>query len=152
MSPNFSRRDFVTSSALTGLAALAGRSLPATTAPRSPLPAPFELDEATIAGLQEGMRTGKYTSRRLCELYLARIDAIDRRGPPPLPALRAVIETNPHAPAIAAQRDEERKTGKLRGRLHGIPVLIKDNIATADRMMTTAGSLALAGIKSPREA
>src|SRR3989442_3224894 len=149
MTPKLSRRDFVTSSALTGLAALASQPLPHSThhAPRT---TPFELEEATIASLQDGMRTGKYTSRRLCELYLTRIDTIDRRGPPP--ALRSVIETNPDALAIAAQRDEERKTGKLRGPLHGIPVLIKDNIATADRMMTTACSLALAGVKSPREA
>src|SRR5438128_3372598 len=146
MTPPLSRRDFVTSSALTGLAAVThpASRIPALWSP----PKAFDLDEATIASLQEGMRTGKYTSRRLCELYLARIDAIDRRGP----TLRAVIETNPDALAIAPQRDEERKTGKLRGPLHGIPVLIKDNIATADRMMTTAGSLPLAGIKSPREA
>src|SRR5437899_25961 len=85
--------------------------------PPAPRTTPFELEEATIAGLQEGMRTGKYISRHLCELYLARIDTIDRRGPTPLPALRAVIETNPDALAIAAQRDEERKTGKLRGPL-----------------------------------
>src|SRR5712692_6608405 len=100
MNSNFSRRDFVTSSALAGLA-LASRSLPASPAPHSPLPAPFELDEATIATLQEAMRTGKYTSRQLCEMYLTRIDAIDRRGP----TIRAVIETNPDALAIAAQRD-----------------------------------------------
>jgi amidase len=106
------------------------------------------LDEATIAGLQEGMRSGKYTARHLCELYLARIEAIDRRGP----TLRAVIEMNPDALTIAGQLDQERKAGKLRGPLHGIPVLIKDNIATADRMMTTAGSLALAGTTPPRDA
>jgi len=98
--------------------------------------------------LQEGMRSGKYTARHLCELYLARIEAIDRRGP----TLRAVIETNPDVLTIAGQLDQERKAGKLRGPLHGIPVLIKDNIATADRMMTTAGSLALAGITPPRDA
>jgi len=144
-----SRRDFLERTALTGLAALAGQALPP---PRSthhaPRTSPFELDEATIAGLQEGMRTGKYTARHLCELYLARIEAIDRRGP----TLRAVIETNPDALTIAGQLDQERKAGKLRGPLHGIPILIKDNIATADRMMTTAGSLALAGITPPRDA
>src|SRR2546425_11224007 len=109
MTPTLSRRDFVTSSALTGLAALASQPLLHSThhAPRT---TPFELDEATIAGLQDGMRTGKYTARRLCELYLTRIDAIDRRGP----TLRAVIEPNPDALAIAAQRDQERNTGKIR--------------------------------------
>ncbi|PYP70621.1 MAG: amidase [Gemmatimonadetes bacterium] len=145
-----SRRDFLERSALAGLATIAGPRVvsPEPRAP-SPEPQPFELDEATTAGLQEGMRTGKYTSRHLCELYLARIDAMDRRGP----TLRAVIETNPDALAVAGQRDEERKAGKLRGPLHGIPVLIKDNIATADRMMTTAGSLALVGgVPPPRDA
>ena len=144
-----SRRDFLERSALAGLATIA---VPRVVSPEprapSPEPPPFELDEATIAGLQEGMRTGKYSSRHLCELYLARIDAMDRRGP----TLRAVIETNPDALAVAGQRDEERKAGKLRGPLHGIPVLIKDNIATADRMMTTAGSLTLVGVKPPRDA
>ena len=142
-----SRRDFLERTALTGVAALAGQALPRST-PHAPRTSPFELDEATIAGLQEGMRTGKYTARHLCELYLARIEAIDRRGP----TLRAVIETNPDALTIAGQLDQERKAGKLRGPLHGIPVLIKDNIATADRMMTTAGSLALAGTTPPRDA
>ncbi len=141
-----SRRDFLERSALAGLVSLAPRA-PSPLPPPSPPPL-FELDEATIAALQEGMRSGKYTARHLCELYLARIEAIDRRGP----TLRAVIETNPDVLTIAGQLDQERKAGKLRGPLHGIPVLIKDNIATADRMMTTAGSLALAGITPPRDA
>jgi amidase len=110
-------------------------------------PQAFELDEATIATLQEGMRSGRYTSRSLCEAYLARIDAVDRAGP----ALRSVLETNPDALAIADRLDADRKARRTRGPLHGIPVLIKDNIATADRMMTTAGSLALVGVTPPRD-
>lgn len=94
------------------------------------------------------MAAGRYTSRRLVELYTARINAIDRQGP----ELRSVIELNPDAPAMANALDEERKSGRVRGPLHGIPVLIKDNIDTGDRMMTTAGSLALAGTSAPRDA
>ncbi len=121
----------------------------AAVAPWRPVARPqaFELDEATIASLQEGMRSGRYTSRSLCEAYLARIDAVDRAGP----ALRAVLETNPDALAIADRLDADRKARRPRGPLHGIPVLIKDNIATADRMMTTAGSLALLGVTPPRD-
>jgi amidase len=100
----------------------------------------FELEEATIDDLQGRMRSGRNSSASLVQLYLQRIDAIDQRGP----AINCVIELNPDAASIAAQLDAERKAGKLRGPLHGIPVLIKDNIDTADRMHTTAGSLALA--------
>src|ERR1700723_1260807 len=107
----------------------------------------FELDEITIAALQDGMKSGEYTARSIAERYLARIDAIDRNGP----AIRSVIETNPDALAIADELDKERKAKGPRGPLHGIPVLIKDNIDTADRMMTTAGSLALVGAKPPKD-
>jgi amidase len=103
----------------------------------------FELDEITITELQEGMRAGKFTARSIAEKYLARIETVDARGP----ALRSVIETNPEALAIAEALDKERKAKGPRGPLHGIPVLIKDNIDTTDRMMTTAGSLALVGSK-----
>ncbi|HEY3104700.1 MAG TPA: amidase [Pyrinomonadaceae bacterium] len=106
-----------------------------------PSPAAFELDELTVADLQGGMSSGKYTSQSLTRKYVERIDDIDKRGP----AINSVIELNPDAPAIAAEMDKERKAGRIRGPLHGIPVLIKDNIDTHDRMMTTAGSLALAG-------
>ena len=118
-----------------------------------PSPPPFELDEATLTELQEGLRTGKHTARSLCERYLARIEALDRRGP----ALRALLEINPDALTIADRLDAERRahggsgTGP-RGPLHGIPVLIKGNIATADRMSTTAGSLALLGARPPEDA
>jgi amidase len=99
----------------------------------------FALDEATIDDLQSRMRAGSETAQSLTKAYLARIDTIDQRGP----AINSVIELNPDALAIASQLDTERKAGKVRGPLHGIPVLIKDNIDTADRMHTTAGSLAL---------
>jgi amidase len=102
---------------------------------------PFELDEITLAELQEGMRSGKFTSRGLAERYLARISEIDKAGP----SLNTVIELNPEVLAIADQLDAERKSKGPRGPLHGIPILIKDNIGTADKMRTTAGSLALAG-------
>jgi amidase len=111
-------------------------------------PQSFVLEEATIAQLQEWMAAGRYTSRQLVDLYLARIDQVDRSGP----SLRSVIETNPDARAIADGLDAERTTKGARGPLHGIPVLIKDNIDTADRMMTTAGSLALEGSIAPRDA
>ena len=110
--------------------------------------APFRFSEATIDQLQEQMAAGKLTARALTAAYLDRIARIDRAGP----TLNAVIELNPDALEIAAQLDAERKAGKVRGPLHGIPVLIKDNIGTADRMETTAGSLALIGAKPPRDA
>ena len=102
----------------------------------------------TVAQLQDAMANGRYTSRRLVDLYLQRIEAIDRNGP----ALRSVIEVNPEAQSIADALDAERKTKGSRGPLHGIPVLIKDNIDTADRMSTTAGSLALEGSIAARDA
>ena len=104
-------------------------------------PAAFELDETTIAELQSGMSSGKYTAHSLARKYLDRIDDIDKRGP----AINSVIELNPEALSIASELDKERKAGRVRGPLHGIPVVIKDNIDTHDRMTTTAGSLALAG-------
>jgi amidase len=107
----------------------------------------FELDEVSLITLQQGLKSGKYSSRHLVEQYLSRIDAIDRLGP----ALNAVIEINPDATAIADQMDTERKAKGPRGPLHGIPVLIKDNIATADKMQTTAGSLALVGSVPPND-
>jgi amidase len=107
----------------------------------------FELDEITIAELQDGMKSAKYTARSIAELYLARIDAIDKNGP----TINSVIETNPDALAIADALDKERKEKGPRGPLHGIPVLLKDNIDTADRLMTTAGSLALVGAKPPKD-
>ena len=107
----------------------------------------FDLDEATITQLRDAMAAGRYTARRLVELYTARIEAIDRNGP----ALRSVIELNPDALSIADALDAELRTRGVRGPLHGIPVLIKDNIDTGDRMMTTAGSLALQGSIAARD-
>lgn len=100
-----------------------------------------EVEEATIAELQAQLATRGLTSHSLVQRYQARIEAIDRRGP----ALNSIIELNPEAEAIARALDRERRAGHVRGPLHGIPVVLKDNIGTADRMMTTAGSLALVG-------
>jgi amidase len=109
---------------------------------------PFELDEITIAGLQNGMKSGKFTARSVTAKYLVRIEQIDKHGP----VLRSVIETNPDALAIAESLDNERKQKGPRGPLHGIPILLKDNIDTSDRMSTTAGSLALMGAKPAKDA
>ncbi len=108
----------------------------------------FQLEEATIAELQAEMAAGRLTSRRLVEMYIQRIDAIDKRGP----AINTILEINPDALKIADELDQERKKKGPRGPLHGIPILLKDNIATADRMQTTAGSLALLGSRVPRDA
>ncbi len=133
------RRQFLQSTAATTLAA-------AITKPFSP-PA-FEFDELTIADIQQGLQSGKYTSRQLVEKYSDRINDIDKKGP----ALHSVIEMNPDAEQIAVALDRERKEKGPRGPLHGVPILIKDNIDTQDRMMTTAGSLALVGAKPQRDA
>ena len=149
--PAVTRRGFV------GTAAAAAVLLPLRSAPAAPpseLPrafptvAPFDLEEKTIAELQAGMQSGQYTARTLVELYFGRIESLDRQGP----MLRHVLETNPDALAIADGLDAERKSGRVRGALHGIPVLVKDNIDTADRMATTAGSLALEGSRAQRDA
>ena len=114
----------------------------------SETPPAFELDELTIAALQQALQSGKYTSKQLVEKYSDRINDIDKKGP----ALNSVIEMNPDAESIAAALDRERKEKGSRGPLHGIPILIKDNIDTHDRMMTTAGSLALVGAKPAQDA
>src|ERR1043166_706000 len=112
--------------------------------PQAPVTAPFDLQEATVAQLQQHMESGQDTARTLVDKYLARIAALDRSGP----ELRSVLEINPDAQSVA----DTRRAGRVRGPLHGIPILIKDNVATHDRMMTTAGSLALAGQPAPRDA
>ena len=101
----------------------------------------FELDEESITSIQEKMASGKYSSQQITKLYLDRINAIDKSGP----MLNSVIELNPAAMEIAKSMDDERKAGKLRGSMHGVPVMIKDNIDTNDKMQTTAGSLAMEG-------
>ena len=108
---------------------------------------PFELDEATVADLQAAMESGERTARSITQLYLDRIEALDGQGP----ELRSVIETNPEALDIADQLDAERAENGPRGPLHGIPVALKDNIDTHDRMTTTAGSLALEGSIPPQD-
>lgn len=109
---------------------------------------PFDLQEVTIATLVRDQQSGRRSARQIAEHYLDRIRALDRSGP----GLNSVIEVNPDALAIADALDAERKTKGLHGPLHGVPVLIKDNIDTADRMTTTAGSLALEGSVAPRDA
>ncbi len=110
--------------------------------------ADFELDELTIDELAEGQRTGRWTARSITERYLERIDSLNLKGP----ELRAVIEINPDALTIADALDAERAGGTTRGLLHGIPILLKDNIATDDRMETTAGSFALIGSRPSADA
>jgi amidase len=147
------RRDFVRLSAVAGLVAVRGKPLSTGTlvgnrpsaAPSIP---PFELEETTIPQLQAAMASGRMTARSVTQLYLSRIADLDRKGP----TLRHVIEVNPDALSIADSLDQERKAGRVRGPLHGIPILLKDNIDTADRMTTTAGSLALEGSIPPRDA
>ncbi|HEX9164535.1 MAG TPA: amidase [Gemmatimonadales bacterium] len=133
------RRDFLLAGAAAGALAVGLRPLAARA--QAAGTTEFDLEEVSVIDLQHRMATGQDTARSIAEKYLARIEAIDRTGP----RVNCVIETNPDAVAIADQLDAERRGGKVRGPLHGVPVLIKDNIATADRMETTAGSLALVG-------
>jgi len=149
----FSRRSFFTGAMRAGAAGAiypalgAGRVLALDTAPQANNVKPFELDEITIPELQDGMKSGRFTAQSLVEKYTTRIHEIDKQGP----AINAVIEMNPDALAIAGGLDRERREKASHGPLHGIPVLIKDNIDTADGMMTTAGSLALVGSKPPKD-
>jgi amidase len=153
-SSGINRRDFLQYSLLGSAIAVANpalacsreRSLDSVPSPAQAARA-FELEEATIGELQEGMKSGRLTARSIAEKYLARIEEMDKRGP----AVNSIIELNPDALMIANALDTERKAKGARGPLHGIPVLIKDNIDTADRMMTTAGSLALVGSPAPQQ-
>jgi amidase len=149
------RRDFIRSAAALGGAAVAGGATPALVLAAPPAvrvagndPVDFELNEVTLADLQRAMREGRHTARSIAVLYLQRIDAVDRVGP----TLRSVLELNPDALRIADAMDAERQAGNVRGPLHGIPILLKDVIDTADGMHTTAGSLALMGSLPPRDA
>jgi len=144
--PPLARRQFLRTSLLGGMSAVvlpafAGVIVPQVDSVAAPEIEPFDLNEATVADLQKALGSGKLTARALTQKYLSRIEEIDKNGP----ALNSVIEINPDALAIADALDKERKAKGARGPLHGIPVLIKDNIETADRMQTTAGSLALLG-------
>ena len=144
---NLDRREFVKLGALAGAtAAVAGTSACALEGPtgaggQSTDPTDFELNEATIQDLQAAMASGERSAHSITQAYLDRIAVFDRQGP----SLRSVIETNPDALDIAEQLDREREAGTVRGPLHGIAILVKDNVDTADRMTTTAGSYALEG-------
>jgi amidase len=150
------RRNFVRLGTVAGALALRGKPLPGmpvvpagNASPVSPhAVADFELEEATIADLQSAMASGRFSARAIVEQYTDRIEDLNRKGP----ELRHVIEVNPDARSIAESLDAERKAGRVRGQLHGVPVLLKDNIDTADRMTTTAGSFALEGSIPLRDA
>jgi amidase len=146
MAAGMNRRKFLTAmgtAPLLGYAALGSPPKPAVSFKvRS-----FEFEEATIAQLQAAMKLGRETAQSLAKKYLARIGEVDKDGP----AINSIIEINPDAMAIARDLDRERRAKGPRGPLYGIPVLIKDNIDTHDRMMTTAGSLALHGSVPARD-
>jgi amidase len=148
------RRAFLKTTLIGSAAATLTPLYPALGAAREVAPAPpvpnikaFDLDEITIADLQDGMKSGKFTARSLVQKYSARIQEIDKNGP----AINSIIELNPDALSLADALDQERKAQGPRGPMHGVPVLIKDNIDTADKMMTTAGSLALVGSKPQQD-
>jgi amidase len=136
------RRNFFKTTALGGsVLALAGATACTSTTENKAIKtdfSDFELNETTVDDLQQKMQSGELTSEQICEKYLGRIEKVD-------PHLKAVMEINPEALEIARKMDEKRKNGKVRGPLHGIPIMIKDNIDTGDKMQTTAGSLALEG-------
>ena len=147
-----SRRKFLKTSLAGGIAAV---TLPSLSFAHESLkqmsiestPAPFELDEITIDDLRAGYTSGKYTIRSIAEKYIRRINQIDETGP----AINSVIEINPDALKIADSLDAELKQKGSRSPMHGIPVLLKDNIDTADNMQTTAGSLALLDAKPGKD-
>ncbi len=149
------RRNFIKNSSAVGLSATTfavaacttyKQSTPETTS--ETFTDDFVLNEVSIGELQKHMESGRYSSADITKLYLDRIQAIDQKGP----TLKSVIEVNPDALSIASGLDQERKTGKIRGPLHGIPILLKDNIDTGDQLMTTAGALALKGHKAAKDA
>ncbi len=149
------RRNFLATTAAAGAVAIGTTLVQACSTPvekktgqDEPFNDEFELKEITILQLQKDMQNGKYTSEKLVSLYLERIQKLDKNGP----GLNSVIELNPDALLLARELDKERKSGKVRSSLHGIPVLIKDNIDTADKMATSAGSLALAESHAQQDA
>src|SRR5215210_2870580 len=144
-----SRRSFLRWSALAGAGASVAGAFPRS-AKADPIPRPEpaqEIVEATIAQLQAAMERGGLRSQDLVDLYLERIRELDQSGP----NVNSVIQINPDAKKIAKARDKERKAGNVRGPLHGIPILLKDNIDTGDKMMTTAGSYALVGAPATQD-
>lgn len=144
------RRKFIRNTSITAL--MLPWALEACTTKNATPPAGFgaevNLDELTVGDLQGKMKSGELTSKAITEFYLKKIEQVDKNGP----AINAVIELNPDALTIATQLDKERSENKIRGPLHGIPVLIKDNIDTADQMLTTAGSIALEGNHASKDA
>jgi amidase len=136
------RRNFFKTTALSSsvvaLAGIAACTPQSQTLPAKPDFTDFDLNEITIGELQKKMESGELNAVQICDKYLERIKLVD-------PILKSAIEINPDAIEIARSLDEERKAGNIRGPLHGIPIMIKDNIDTFDKMQTTAGSLALAG-------
>ncbi len=138
---NLDRREFLGATAFGGAALMLKNSNPASAQTVSDS---FELEEMTVTELQEAMRTGKLSAGEITRKYLERIAVVDKKT-------NSIIETNPDALKLAEESDRERKNGKLRGALHGIPVVIKDNIDTADKMKTTAGSLALIDAPTPKQ-
>jgi amidase len=149
------RRNFLATTAAAGMAAVGTTLVQACSTPvekkpgeEEPFNDEFELKETSILQLQQDLKSGKYTSEKLVSLYLERIQKLDKNGP----KLNSVIELNPDAILLARDLDTERKAGKVRSALHGIPVLIKDNIDTADKMATSAGSLALAESHAQQDA
>ncbi len=139
---NMKRREFLKASAASGIGVLSFVTNGAKAMENSSKEK-FELEEMTVAELQNRMKAGEMSAEKLVERYIARIREID-------PKIRSVVEINPDAERLAEELDKERKAGKIRGALHGIPVLLKDNIDTADRMKTTAGSLALLDAPTPK--
>ncbi len=138
---NLERRDFIKISALGGIGILGHQTTKANDLGKN---IASEFEEMTVADLQSAMKSGQMSAREITQKYLNRIKEID-------PKLNSIIETNPDALKIADDLDKDRKAGKIRGALHGIPVLIKDNIDTADKMKTTAGSLALVDAPTPKQ-
>jgi amidase len=143
---DFDRRKFLVAAAASAAAAMTSPLL-ADPQPTAELPR-SELEEMTIAQIQQDLRAGRFTSLDLVQAYSRRIEAIDRSGP----RVNSIIEMNPEADAMAEQLDRERAAGRIRGPLHGIPIVIKDNIDTGDRMRTSAGSLALADSSARKDA
>jgi amidase len=145
-----SRRAFLRWSAIAGAGASVAAGLTRSAGADEPgtWPQPArEIEELTIAEMKEGMERGGLSSNDLVNMYMERIQTLDVGGP----AVNSVIQLNPQARAIAKARDKERKAGNVRGPLHGIPILLKDNIDTGDKMMTTAGSYALVGAPATQD-
>src|SRR5205809_1510489 len=145
-SQELSRRNFLQLSALAGAAASLTEGRPVRT-PRPEIAPTGDPTEATVADLQAAMTAGQVTAFSLANAYLTRIATLDQAGP----KVNSIIEVNPDAQAIAQKLDVERRAGRVRGPLHGIPVVLKDNVDTGDRMQTAAGSLGLVGTPARRD-